>query len=343
MTDRGGPNVTRLGARVLGLNRGALEFVDDEALVAFGGQGRGHPPGRRPEARLVQDPAERIAQVRGARLPADPQAGPGAHHPGGVVGLVAAERRHDQRHPGGQRLDHGAVPAVGEHGRAVRQHVGVADPAADVHVGWSADRRRVHRRAGGHQPADREPAERVGRPLQQLLLVAHHGAAQADQDERAAVRIVPRPVVGVASPAGPAGCVVELRADVADVARHVTGGEVETGAGADQDPVDRVERVAQVAEGRQAVLGPGLVEGGHPGPEHPHQQRRGGPVAAAAQAPARGHEPRPRCRGPGPRHQVRARASARPKGTRPLPPRTARTGSACRRPPGRPAPGPAPP
>ena len=88
---------------------------------------------------------------------------------------------------GGQRLDHRAVPAVGEHGRAGRQHVGMPDPPPDQHVARSADHRGVHRRAGGHQRVDREPSQRIGGALQQVLL-AHHGTAQADQDQRAAVR-----------------------------------------------------------------------------------------------------------------------------------------------------------
>jgi hypothetical protein len=36
--------------------------------------------------------------------------------PGGDIGLIAAQRRYDKRNSGGQRLDHRAMAAVGDHG-----------------------------------------------------------------------------------------------------------------------------------------------------------------------------------------------------------------------------------
>jgi pimeloyl-ACP methyl ester carboxylesterase len=110
----------------------ALELIDHEALVALAGELCRHAPGGDAVAVVVQDPAYRLPQRPGAGVLPDPQARSGLDHPGGVVGLIPPERHHDQRHPGGQRLHHGAVTAVRDHGRAVRQHVGVAGAASPI-------------------------------------------------------------------------------------------------------------------------------------------------------------------------------------------------------------------
>ena len=73
---------------------------------------------------------------------------------------------------GDQRLHHGAVPAVGDDRRAVREHIGVAYPPGDGDVPRGGDHGRVYCRAGGDQPAHLELAERVGGPLQQCFLAA---------------------------------------------------------------------------------------------------------------------------------------------------------------------------
>jgi len=73
-------------------------------------------------------------QRGGAGVLADPQARLGMDDAGGVVGLVAAERRYDQRHCRGQRLDDRTVTAVRDHDRAVGQHIGVTRPPPDRHV-----------------------------------------------------------------------------------------------------------------------------------------------------------------------------------------------------------------
>ena len=48
----------------------ALEFVDDEAVVALRGQDRRHAQGAGQVAVIVQDPDDRGLQGRGARVPA---------------------------------------------------------------------------------------------------------------------------------------------------------------------------------------------------------------------------------------------------------------------------------
>ena len=54
--------------------------------------------------------------------------------PGRLVGLVAPERRDEERHSGGEGLQHRAVTAVRNHCRAARQHVGVPHPLPHRHV-----------------------------------------------------------------------------------------------------------------------------------------------------------------------------------------------------------------
>ena len=185
-----------------------------------------------------------------------------------------------------------------DHGRAARQHVGVTRPPPDRHVLRSTDHRRVDRGPGGHQRVNREPPERVGGSLQQVLL-AHHGTAQADQDQRATFgagpRIVPCPTAGI----------VELGPDIADVAGDGIGGEIIARAGTHQDPAGGRCQLSQVMQGSQAELGAGLVEGRHPSPEQGHRQRPGSPVTQPPQAPARRQESQPDRRSSGARQQVR--------------------------------------
>jgi hypothetical protein len=51
--------------------------------------------------------------------------------PGGVVELVAAHRQREDGHAGGQRLDHGAVPGVGDRDGGVLEHPAVRRAAHD--------------------------------------------------------------------------------------------------------------------------------------------------------------------------------------------------------------------
>jgi len=79
----------------------ALKFVDDQPVVALGGQQRGHPPSGGLVAVIVQDLADRPFPPRDARILPDTQPGPGVNDAGRVVGLISPQRRDDQRCSGG--------------------------------------------------------------------------------------------------------------------------------------------------------------------------------------------------------------------------------------------------
>jgi len=111
-----------------------LQFINDEVVVAFGRQPARHPPGSGTITGIVNHPGDGCTQSADTGIFPQPDARAGVHHPGSIVWLVAAERHNHQRYPGDQSFHHGAVAAVSDDGRAVRQDIGVAQMATFVLV-----------------------------------------------------------------------------------------------------------------------------------------------------------------------------------------------------------------
>ena len=87
----------------------------------------------------------------------------------GVVWLVGEQRQHHQRHPGGQRAENGAGPAVGDHHPGRAEHLVLRyEP-----LGVRPRRQRPERdRVGGVADRDQDPDRQVGQRVE-------HGRGQA--------------------------------------------------------------------------------------------------------------------------------------------------------------------
>jgi hypothetical protein len=122
--------------------------------------------------------------------------GPASDDPNGVVALVAAVVEDDQRHSRRERLDDGAVAAVGDDEIGLREHSAVRRGCHDGDVGRSTDLVGADGRPRGDESPHRKSAERIGDPLEALHVVLERRRHRDEHEWAFARGRVPCSVVG---------------------------------------------------------------------------------------------------------------------------------------------------
>nr|WP_250549057.1 hypothetical protein [Pseudonocardia sp. H11422] len=111
---------------------GVLEFGDHGRALRVAPDGPGQMTGPLGERRLVEQAADARRDRGGLGGGLEPKTDPGGDDTSPVVGLIAAERNDQLEYPGGGGLDDGAVPAVADHGGALRRDFAVRGGGDDV-------------------------------------------------------------------------------------------------------------------------------------------------------------------------------------------------------------------
>ena len=249
-------------------------------------------------------------------------------HARGVVELVAPERQRNHRHAGGERLDHRPVTRVRHDRRRVPKHLAVRGALDHGHVRGRVDRLSRDGRPGGHQPADRQLAERRRHPLQHVRVIHERGAHPHEHERAIAGRRGPRPRPGR---------IVEPRPDDPNVraaARYCSYSNARLVSSSSRSA--RSKRLEHRFDRLEPVLAPHLVELVEPLVEearhHAVERRVARPAERAARRlQARAERRRARARGTT-AGWTRGRRTARPRPRRPSARRRRRSSRRRRRP-----------